>query len=180
MPSGYLGVFALVPSGHRARAQSLNAAFSQRPSESRKVEITNLIEFENIWVHSSTRSFTSPSDPKKKNSGERFQTMRCPWSNSLLACGPGWKANWCSNDKNLYQTKSKRSIKTIVFTRRYLILEKINHFTETRKWTNRLFSRFFWKSSWHLSSCISYTLTIILSSQLVFACSEIFGLFFSQ
>ena len=84
----------------------------------------------------------------------------------------------CSNDKNLYQTKAKRSIKTIVFTRRYLMLEKINHFTETRKWTNRLSSRFFWKSSWHLSSCISYTLTIILSSQLVFACSQIFGRFF--
>ena len=58
------------------------------------------------------------------------------------------------------------------------MLEKINHFTETRKWTNRL-SRFFWKSSRHLSSCILYTLTIILSRQpWVFACSEIFGLFF--
>ena len=29
-----------------------------------------------------------------------------------------------------------------------------------------------------MSSCILYTLTIILSSQLVFACSEIFGLLF--
>ena len=73
VPSGYLGVFALVPSGHRARAQSLNAAFSQRPSESRKAEITNLIEFENIWVHSSTRSFASPSDPKKKNLESGFK-----------------------------------------------------------------------------------------------------------
>ena len=86
-----------------------------------------------------------------------------------------------SNDKSFYQTRAKRSIKTIVFTRRYLMLEKINHFlTETRKWTNHL-SRFFWKSSWHLSSCILYTLTIILSRQpWVFACSEIFGLFFSN
>ena len=68
----------------------------------------------------------------------------------------------------------------MVFTRRYLMLEKINHFTETRKWTNRL-SRFFWKSSRHLSSCIFFTLTIILSRQpWVFACSEIFGLFFFQ
>ena len=64
MPSGYLGVFALVPSGHRARAQSLNAAFSQRPSESRKAEITNLIE--------------QVRQIQKKKSGERFQTMRCP------------------------------------------------------------------------------------------------------
>ena len=73
VPSGYLGVFALVPSGHRARAQSLNATFSQRPSESRKAEITNLIEFENIWVYSSTRSFASPSDPKKKNLESGFK-----------------------------------------------------------------------------------------------------------
>ena len=43
---------------------------------------------------------------------------------------------------------------------------------------NKSFIQIFWKSSFHLSSCILYTLTIILSSQLVFACSEIFGLFF--
>ena len=73
MPSGYLGVFALVPSGHRARVQSLNAAFSQRPSESRKAEITNLIEFEKYLGSLVYKKFRKSVRSKKKNLESGFK-----------------------------------------------------------------------------------------------------------